>query len=199
MKLSVIIAIAGIVSCAEEKVSCTTTEECLPINEYFLCKAEKEGDTEKFCVHKPLFPLTTREWVGTFVFSLIMLLSNVAGIGGGGVAIPLAMYFFSLSMKPAIAVSSFSIMMSTIARFIYNFGEKHPEKPGNTSIDYGMTNVMMPLTLLGSLVGAFFYKALPDLVLTVILTLLLLVLTLESCRKYLSMRKKENEQFAKIK
>ena len=72
-----------------------------------------------------------------------MCLSNVAGIGGGGVAIPLAMYFFNLSTKPAIAISSFSIMISTLARFFYNFNERHPEKPNCACIDYNMTNVMM--------------------------------------------------------
>lgn len=123
-----------------------------------------------------------------------MLLSNVAGIGGGGIAIPLAMYFFNLSMKPAIAISSFAIMLSTIARFIFNFDERHPEKPGCVSIDYGMTNVMMPLTMLGSLVGAYFYKSFPDLILLIILTLLLVLLTWESGKKYMKMREAEDEK-----
>jgi hypothetical protein len=48
----------------------------------------------KSCVHKDLFPLYPKEWIGTFVFSLFMLVANVAGIGGGGIAIPLAIYFF---------------------------------------------------------------------------------------------------------
>ena len=109
--------------------------------------------------------MENKEIVGTFVFSLIMCLSNVAGIGGGGVAIPLAMTFFNFSLKPAIGVSSFSIMISTLARFIFNFSERHPEKVGCTSIDYNMTNVMMPLTLLGSLIGAYVYVSFPDLVL----------------------------------
>jgi uncharacterized membrane protein YfcA len=117
-----------------------------------------------------------KEWVGTFVFSFIMCLSNVAGIGGGGVAIPLAMYFFNLSTKPAIAISSFAIMLSTLARFFYNFNERHPEKPNCSSIDYNMTNVMMPLTMMGSLVGAFFYLVMPGLVITIILTFLLIAL-----------------------
>lgn len=174
------------------------------MNDYFICKEPKrhEGDVieeghEKECLHKPLFPMQPKEWAGTFVFSFIMCLSNVAGIGGGGVAIPLAMYFFNLSTKPAIAISSFSIMLSTLARFFYNFNEKHPEKPGVTSIDYNMTTVMMPLTMLGSLVGAFFYVLFPDLVITIILTLLLIVLTLESGRKFLEIYRKENAEFAK--
>lgn len=147
---------------------------------------------KKYCAHKVLWPLSTKEWVGSFVFSIIMLLSNVGGIGGGGVAIPLAMYFFNLTFKPAIAISSFAIMVSTLARFFFNFNERHPDKPGCTTIDYGMTNVMMPLTLIGSLLGAYFYKSFPDFILLIILTLLLALLCYESIKKFLDMRKKED-------
>ena len=117
---------------------------------------------------------------------------KVVGIGGGGVAIPLAMTFFNFSMKPAIAVSSFSIMISTLARFFLNFSERHPEKKGCTSIDYNMTNVMMPLTLMGSMVGAYIYVSFPELYLQITLTLLLLLLTVESGRKGLEIYKKES-------
>ena len=154
------------------------------------------ADATKYCVHKKLWPLTPKEWIGTFVFAFIKLLSIVGGIGGGGVAIPLAMYFFGLSFKPAIAISSFAIMVSTIFGFFYNYKERHPEKPNTTSIDYGMTNVMMPLTLIGSLIGAYFYKAFPDLILLIILTLLLAILCWESIKKFKSMRKKEDEMLA---
>ena len=92
-----------------------------------------------------------------------MLLANVGGIGGGGIAIPMAMYFFGFDTKPAIAVSSFSIMWSTIARFFFNWGERHPEKELMVVIDYSMTNVMMPLTLIGTLIGAYIYISFPDL------------------------------------
>jgi len=99
-------------------------------------------------------------------------------------------------MKPAIAISSFSIMMSTLARFFFNFNEKNPDKPNNTCIDYGLTNVMMPLTMAGSLIGAYFYVSFPELILCIILTLLLLVLTVESARKGLEIYGKENEMLA---
>lgn len=140
-----------------------------------------------------------KEWIGTFVFAAFMLLANVGGIGGGGVAIPLAMTFFNLSMKPAVAISSFSIMCSTLARFAFNFNERHPDKKNCCSIDYGLTIVMMPLNLIGSLIGALFLVVFPDLILMIILTLLLLVLSLECARKYVNMRKKEDEIEAKKK
>lgn len=152
------------------------------------------------CQHKALFDskrggMLGMEWAGTFVFSLIMMLSNVAGIGGGGVAIPLAQLFFYLDLKSAIAVSSFSIMISTLARFFWNFNERHPEKDV-TSIDYGLTNVMMPLTMVGSLIGSYILIAFPELIITIILTVLLFVLTIESGRKFVDIYRKESEALA---
>ena len=126
-----------------------------------------------------------------------MLMSNVGGIGGGGIAIPLVMVFFNFSMKPAIAISSFSIMCSTLARFFFNFSERNPDKRDSTSIDYGMTNVMMPLILIGSLVGAYIYVAFPDIVIQIILTILLFVLMLESGRKFRELYTKESEALVK--
>jgi uncharacterized membrane protein YfcA len=126
-----------------------------------------------------------------------MLLANVGGIGGGGIAIPMCMYFFSFDMKASIAISSFSIMSATVGRYIFNFNDRHPEKPTTTCIDYNMATVMMPLTLIGSMVGSYIYHTFPDLVLMIILTLLLFVLWAESTRKFISMRRKETELYAR--
>lgn len=113
-----------------------------------------------------------------------MCVANVAGIGGGGIAIPMAIYFFDLNFKKAIAVSSFAIMVCTIGRFIFNFTEKHPEKH-STSIDYNMATVMMPLNLIGSLIGAYIFQTFPELYIMLILTVLLAILTFESTKKYI--------------
>ena len=208
---------------AEDDYACSSKSDCMRLtqNEYFVCvlpdgsltsdasastsaadseptsgRLLAEGDKTGVCEHKALWPLTGKEWLGTFVYSFIMLASNVAGIGGGGVAVPLAMYFFNFSMKPAIALSSFSIMCASCFRFVYNFNERHPEKD-TPALDYGLTNVMMPLTLIGSLIGAYFYKSFPDLILVVILTLLLFVIFVFSFKKFFAMRKKESEAAAK--
>jgi len=114
------------------------------------------------------------------MYTLLMLLSNIAGIGGGGVAIPMLMFFFNLDFKKAVAISSFSICCATVTRYFWNFSERHPEKPSTTTIDYGLAAVMMPLTLIGSLVGAFIYKSFPDLILLIVLTLILFLLTIKT-------------------
>ena len=97
-----------------------------------------------------MFPVEPLEIGGIIVFALIMALSNVAGIGGGGVAIPVVMAMFHFTTKPAIAISSFSIFLTTLARFIMNFKEAHPEKKNCVSIDYDLVSIMMPTTLAGA-------------------------------------------------
>ena len=147
-------------------VECESDAQCHEdISDFYTCQKNPRDpdDDQKVCVHKDLFPLRPREWIGTFAFALFMCLANVGGIGGGGIAIPMCMYFFGFDTKPAIAVSSFSIMFSTIGRFLFNFNERHPEKKKMVAIDYSMTNVMMPLTLIGTLIGAFVYITFPDL------------------------------------
>lgn len=146
-----------------------------------------------------MWPLYPKEWIGTFCFSAFMLVANVAGIGGGGVAIPMAMYFFNLEFKQAVGISCFSIMCATIARFFFNFKEKHPEKPTCCVIDHSMASIMMPLTLLGSLIGTFIFKSFPDLVLIIVLTLMLIVLTWDSSNKYKKLRAKEVDEENKAK
>lgn len=157
-----------------------------------MCR-EVEESYEKQCVHKPLWPLTPKEWAGTFVFALVMMLSKVAGIGGGGIAIPIISYFFNFGIKPATAISSFSILIASLAYFAYNYGLRNPDKPQMPAIDYGLAIVMMPLTLLGSLIGAYFYVSFPELILLVILTLLLIFLTYNSTNKGMEIYRKETE------
>lgn len=146
MRIQYLLLVAPAISirAAEETIiKCKETADCIYFNPYFECKPVKgeqggavdkadentEAQVEKHCVHKDLWPLYPKEWIGTICFSMFMLVANIAGIGGGGIAIPMAIYFFELNFKKAIPVSSFSIMLSTVARFFFNFNEKHPEKP----------------------------------------------------------------------
>ena len=116
------------------------------------------------------------------MFVIFKGLSVVAGIGGGTITIPLLMYFFGLSLKPATAISSFSILIATISKFISSYNEKNPDKPDTCSIDYGITTIMMPVTLLGSFIGAYIYVSFPDIILEIAITLILLILTFNSLK-----------------
>ena len=121
-----------------------------------------------------------------------MALSNVAGIGGGGIAVPVLIAFFYFTTKTAIAISSFSIFLTTLARFIMNFKERHPEKENVVVIDYDLVCIMMPTNLAGAQIGALILVTFPSLFIQIILTLTLAALAIQSGFKAREITKKED-------
>ncbi len=133
------------------------------------------------------------EIIGIVVLSILMMLCTLAGIGGGGVVVPLLSVFFTFDFKEAAAISGFSILMCSMVRFVYNFKQMHPEKKA-VSIDYGLAIVMLPTVMMGSYIGVIMNAMLPDLILQICLTLLLVFLTVQSSMKAREIFKKENEK-----
>ena len=50
-----------------------------------------------------------------------MALSNMGGIGGGGVVVSLLIALFKFETKEAIPISAFTIFAGSLVRFILNF------------------------------------------------------------------------------
>lgn len=128
-------------------------------------------------MHKDLFPMEIREFVGIIILPVLMTLSTVAGVGGGGVVVPLIMVFYEFSTKKAIAISGFSILTSSLTRYVYTLNSKHPDKDA-VVVDYGIASVMLPSVLIGSYIGVIFNVWFPALILQVVLTVLLIALTI---------------------
>ena len=53
---------------------------------------------------------------------------------------------------------------------------------------------MMPCVLVGSLIGTYFYEAMPDLIIQIILTITLFLISLQSIYKLKSICKKERDE-----
>lgn len=123
-------------------------------------------------------------------------LANVAGIGGGGITVPIVMICWGFSTKESVAISGATIFVGSVVRFFYSIDRKHPEKKA-TSIDYGIVIVMLPLVLVGSFTGVLVNIILPPLILSSILTLLLIYLTWTSYRSAIKIWRKETVEINK--
>ena len=154
---------------SEEETGCAVDSDC-PQSPYYVCRA-------KICVHKGIFPIYRSEFIGVLVLTVLIALANVGGVGGGGLIIPIIMALFGFHTKEAIAISGFTIFTGSVARFIYSYNQRHPEKDA-TMIDYGIVIVMMPLVLVGSFVGVLVNIMLPPVLLSIFLTVILLLLTM---------------------
>ena len=143
---------------ASKDIKCSTDADC-PNHPYFFCGINRPG----LCDHKKLFPPTGLEVGGWFVFAFVKAISNVAGIGGGSVSVPIIMAMFLFDTKKSVAISSFAIFVTSLTAFMLNFKKRHPEKPGVVIIDYPLVTIMMPLVLAGSQVGGLILVLFPAL------------------------------------
>lgn len=66
------------------------------------------------------------EFIGVLILPIFMAISTFAGMGGGGLVIPLSMALFSFRTKNASAISSFCMLCVSVTRFIYTYKKKHP-------------------------------------------------------------------------
>jgi hypothetical protein len=168
------------------ETQCEVNADCGNVN-YFICNKEK-----RICVHKNIFPIRPKEIVGTGVIMLLVALSVMSGIGGGGIIVPLNIYFFNFDTKRSVSISGVTILIGSLLRFAYTFKSKHPEKDA-VCIDYSVTNIMLPTVLMGSILGVFFNLIFPQMVLDVCLSTLLILLCFNSSWKATSLYKQESE------
>ena len=123
----------------------------------------------------------------------MLALANVGGVGGGGLVIPIIMALFMFTTKEAIAISGFTILCGSVARFIMTINQVHPDKDA-TVIDYGIVIVMMPLVLCGSFIGVLVNLTLPGIILSAMLTIILIGLTMQSWNKANQIYAKETKK-----
>lgn len=126
-----------------------------------------------------MFPIQPLEFLGIYILAIIMGLNVMAGIGGGGIVVPLCMLLFGFDTKESISMSGFIIFLCSVSRFIVNRNQMHPAK-NTVVIDYGLASVMLPTVMMGSLIGVYVNVILPPMILQIILTLVLLLLAIQT-------------------
>ena len=156
--------------------------------------------TNMTCQHKTVLPMLPIEVWGLLVLGLLLGFANIGGIGGGGLIIPLSMAMFGFTTKNAVAISNSTIFCGAIVRFfMFSIWQRHPTKTDATLIDYSVASVMIPAVLIGSYVGILVNVMMPDTVLQIVLTLLLVYMTYESFKKAVTKYKAENQKILEEK
>ena len=151
------------------------------------------------CEHKEIDPLNKMEIFGCVVTFVGLLTSNMGGLGGGGVIIPVAMVFFGFNTKQAIAQSNASIFVSSVARYLFNFNQSHPYKNGRgILVDYNIASLMLPMITVGASVGSIVNKILPSFMIAILLTVLLIFVGFTTLRKLLKIIAQERVQYGPL-
>lgn len=126
------------------------------------------------------------EIVGCFAIFTLLTIANIAGLGGGGSVIIIAMVFFGFDTKQAIAQSNASIFISSVLRYAWNFRVSHPYKDGKgVLVDYNVASLMLPVIIIGASLGVMLNKIFPSLVIAIFLVVCLIFVSYTTLRKLL--------------
>ena len=90
------------------------------------------------------------EFWGMVVTFAVLWFANMGGVGGGGMLVPVCIIFFRFDAKNAIALSNFSIFLSSVIRFLLNAKKPHPLKKGKgLLVDHNLSVLMLPMIISG--------------------------------------------------
>ena len=144
---------------------CTSNSDCLAL---YNCSLKKNT-----CQHKKLFPMTTREIIGSIIIAIIVGLANAGGMGGGPVMVPLIIGFFNYSLKTGVMISYLLVCGGALGNYC-RFGFIRNEKTGGPVINYDIILISIPLLVTGATFGVYANRIFPDLFITIILALVCL-------------------------
>lgn len=144
-------------------------------------------------VHE-LFPLQTLDYVGFVCAIAGLILSAGAGIGGGGILLPVFILIFKFPIKHAIPLTAVTVLGGAVANNVLNARKTHPKHPNRPAIDWDLIIQLEPMTIAGALIGAGLNNVLPDTVLVVMLFLLLTTTAYKTLQKASQLHAQESEE-----
>ena len=144
--------------------------------------------------HKPLWPLETRDYLGFLCAIFGLIIAAGGGIGGGGVLVPIYIIVFHFHPKHAIPLSNITILGGAIANTLLNSRKRHPIRTNRLAIDWDIIVMMEPSTIAGAVLGSVVSKALPSIILTTLLVIVLAFMGRRTLTKGLNMYRKERTE-----
>jgi uncharacterized membrane protein YfcA len=123
------------------------------------------------------------EFIGCFFTVFILMVANSGGLGGGGVIIPISLAFYKFDTRESIAMSNVSVFFSSLVRFILIMQKRHPLKGFGVVVDYNIATLMLPSIMVGANLGVIFNLLLPEIIITVGFSIVLILLFIRTMRK----------------
>ena len=147
-------------------------------------------------VNPNVFENDVGQLVGTSLLCFVVTcLAVAAGIGGGGLLVPLYAFVLGLGPKNAVPVSKATIFGVAIGNVFFIGRERHP-KAIRPLIDYSTAVFMQGGELAGVFIGVLFNQLLSDMMITILLAVVLSYNAYKTLRKAVDKFKKETKAFA---
>ena len=115
------------------------------------------------CYHKQLLPIDHADIMGAAFTFIASTIAALAGIGGGGLLVPLYVLIMNFEADLASPLSSAAIMGGSIVGFIIYCQRWHERYPAiqRPLIDYETIALLIPALLAGVMIGTILCKVHP--------------------------------------
>lgn len=132
------------------------------------------------------------------VLFLAGLLCSAGGIGGGGVYVTVLMVCGSLAPRDAVPLSKAIVFIGSVASLILNLRKTVVAQPGaapaKSLIDYTICRIVVPASLMGTLIGVLFNHMAPDWIIVTALCVILSGITVMVTRTAWRQRAEEDAE-----
>eukprot|EP01017_Pseudomicrothorax_dubius_P035883 TRINITY_DN5087_c0_g1_i5.p1 TRINITY_DN5087_c0_g1~~TRINITY_DN5087_c0_g1_i5.p1 ORF type:complete len:527 (+),score=77.96 TRINITY_DN5087_c0_g1_i5:71-1651(+) len=144
------------------------------------------------CVHKEIFPISVAEILMTFIFVILLTMTNIGGIGGGSPTLAILIILWGFDVKLAVPISITMVLGAIVANFIINVRMRDPAKLPLIRFDVDL--VIVPSIIEGTLIGLILNKIAPNIVILVVLVVLLSYVLKKILVRAWNLRKTEKQQ-----
>ena len=133
--------------------------------------------------------MTQTEFMLALVCLGALMFTNIGGVGGGGIIVPVMMGLYRFDAKNAVTLSNFSAPCSGVVRYISNISQSHPLKNGKGLLcDYNIISLMLPAAIVGASIGSIVNILLPSPIILAIFIVVTSFTSFTAMAKYCSLR-----------
>jgi uncharacterized membrane protein YfcA len=115
-----------------------------------------------------VFPLTNVEILGSIIILFVSGLANAGGLGGGALMIPILLLIFNFDSQQSIMISYTIVFGGSIGNLIVALRKRDP-KTNLPYTNYDIALVSLPILLMGTIVGVWLGRVIPELFILMIL------------------------------
>lgn len=179
----------GDLACDKERkvcIACRSDSDCYP----GAMKCDLDSGKCKVRSFTSLFGgRTVVAMLGAF---LICSIAVIAGVGGGGILVPMFCALIQIPMQSAVGLSQSTICGQSTLNMYLAVQQKFPDASWDRPlINYQYLSLMLPLGLIGTLIGGILSKLCPDVLRLVLLFVLLSAVLYRTVEKMKSQYKQD--------
>ena len=115
------------------------------------------------CIHKRYLPPTIKEIFGSVLIVLGSALSNIGGIGGGGIMSPIMKFYMNFNKGDGVTIAKLMIFCGSLTGLLLKRNQNIPNTD-KSPIDFNLVILLIPSVLYGTSIGVILNQIIPQII-----------------------------------